>query len=81
LQSLEIANFVKEERRSNNDQIEQNGNKLEAKSDIMWDQNLDMFLRRGARFSQFRHFTMKQYILWNQKVYADFLISSISNTK
>jgi len=65
------------------DPIKQSGNKLEAKKDICWLQSLDMFLRRGAGFTQFRHIKIReQYCLYRQpEDYVEFLIKYISTAK
>lgn len=42
-------------------EFEQNGDKLEADTDVHCGDNLDLFLRRGAGFTQFQHFEVKRY--------------------
>jgi hypothetical protein len=82
LQSFDdIEDFITEQGGTLNGPINQNGNKLKAKS-LCWTGNLDFFLRRGAAFTQFRHFKIKE--LWeyfHPTDYADFLVSYISKTK
>jgi len=73
---------LEEFRTTHGDLIKQNGNKLEADWRIHLTNNLDLFLRCGAGFTQFRHFKIKQkYYLEDSDGYADFLIDYISNTK
>ena len=64
-------------------QIDVNGDKLEAKRNMRWDSKLDLLLRRGAGFTHFRHFELKQphHFFITPFDYAGFLISYISDTK
>ena len=74
---------LEEFRTTHGDLIKQNGNKLEADWRIHLTNNLDLFLRCGAGFTQFRHFKIKQkyYSFKEPEDYVDFLINYISNTK
>jgi hypothetical protein len=63
---------------------EKDGNILEAKKSIRSNENLDLFLRRGAKFTQFRHLKINQddyYLEWCPDDYVDFLINFVSNAK
>ena len=60
----------------------QNGNKLEAMLPIYCRTNTkwDIFMRRGMRFTQFRHFKINhEYYCYSD--YVDFLIKYISNAR
>lgn len=69
------------------DPIEQCGDKFEAKKNIYWDTELDLWLRRGAGLSTLRHFKLNQQYNFNLRFYncnidyIDFLISYMANTK
>jgi hypothetical protein len=62
--------------------FKQNGNILEAKEDIGWNTSLDMFIRRGADFTKFRHIKIKEnYHFYPTTGYINLLINYISNAK
>lgn len=86
----DVAKFITKVDWSNdeykNDQVKQIGDKLEATKKISWDLKLDMFLCRGAAFTQFRHLSFKIDEYYHFKLrpsheYARFLFGYICNTK
>jgi hypothetical protein len=69
---------------TNSKPLRQDGNKLEATENIFGETNTkwDIFIRRGAGFTQFRHFKINEgYFLSCDSNYVDFLIKYISNAK
>jgi hypothetical protein len=56
----------------------EDGNKLVAEENIHFDSKWDLFIRRGAAFTQFRHFKAE---LHDRPTYFADLISYISDTK
>jgi hypothetical protein len=65
-------------------QIEENGCKLEAKQNIDWNSMWDLVMRRGAGFTQYRHFNaIKEFDFsyYYCDDYSAFWINYISETK
>lgn len=67
---------------SNIDRLKQNGSILEAKGHIHFNSKWDLFLRRGAGFTQIQHFKINQPYRFDLPMdFPDFMLSYISHTK